>query len=66
MKKIIFTIAVVGLIGLASSCSKCNTCTGADINELNHDYCNNVYKNQVTMDAAQKACEDRGGSWAEM
>ncbi len=64
MKKIILTIAVVGIIGFASSCTKCNTCTDSNLNELNHDYCNDVYRNATAMDAAKAACEERGGTWS--
>ena len=66
MKKIILTIAVVGIIGLATSCNKCNQCADSNLNELNHDYCNDIYRTGASMDAAQTTCEQRGGTWTAL
>jgi hypothetical protein len=65
MKKIVLTISVLGMLSLASSCKKCNTCTDARFNELNHDYCGEIYRSGKTMDEAKAACEANGGTWAE-
>ena len=64
MKKTILAIAIAGIIGLTSCNKPCYTCTGANINELNHDYCGKIYVEQKT-DDAKAECELRGGVWAE-
>lgn len=65
MKRIILALAILGTISFATSCQKCNTCTGADVNTLNHDYCNGIYRTKKTVEAAKVQCELRGGTWAE-
>lgn len=65
MKRILFAVAVVGALSLATSCQKCNTCTGSNIDELNHDYCNDIYRSDKTMEEAKAKCEIRGGTWSE-
>ncbi len=65
MKKILLVIAVAGIVGL-TSCNKCNTCADSNLNELNHNYCNDIYRTETTMEAAKVACEERGGTWSEM
>jgi len=65
MKRILLALAVVGTMSLATSCQKCNTCTGSNIDELNHDYCNGIYRTAKTVEAAKVQCELRGGTWSE-
>lgn len=65
MKKILLAILVLGTISAASSCQKCNTCTGSNVTELNHDYCNDIYRTNKTVEAAKVQCEVRGGTWSE-
>lgn len=64
MKKLILVLAIAGVVGL-TSCEKCHSCTGANINELNHDYCTEVYRTSKSMDDAKDMCEVRGGTWTE-
>lgn len=64
MKKIIIAVIALATISIASSCQKCNTCTGADVNVLNHDYCNDIYRTAKTMEEGKVKCEERGGTWS--
>jgi len=65
MKKIILAIAIVGTIGLTSCNKTCYTCEGANIQDLNHNYCDNIYQ-EDGLEAAEETCKVRGGTWTEM